>query len=219
MFVSHSDFWDFIKFLETKENITYRCADRRARPLHVDRDAYVYKVDLVGPRARVCLIRSATTCPLFPVAHYRATHLMNFVSKDRVVVAYPTLTFARKGIVVNVHGQSEIDSTFEDLSSTITPSPFVSTPIFKQLVTSCGSSGGSVAPFSVVRLNAKLRRTSYSVACVSFVHVSTNVINRCPRGMKGVGCRYHCYSCVAPREIGRGAPAHSHQVPISQIGL
>ena len=99
-----------------------------------------------------------------------------------------------------------------DLLSTITPSPFVSTPIFKQLVTSCGSSGGSVAPFSVVRLNAKLRRTSYSVACVSFVHVSTNVINRCPRGMKGVGCRYHCYSCVAPREIGRSAPAHSHQV-------
>lgn len=46
------------------------------------------------------LIRSIHPSPLSLLLHYPATHLMNYIAGDHLLVAYPNLTFARQGILV-----------------------------------------------------------------------------------------------------------------------
>lgn len=48
---------------------------------------------------RIDVIPSTNDCSLFPISHFWATHLMNFLSADSYCVAYPELTFAHRSVL------------------------------------------------------------------------------------------------------------------------
>lgn len=52
-------------------------------------------------KTRVRVIRGCSDSPLCTVTQYYSTHLINFVARDRLTVAYPTFTFVRQGILLD----------------------------------------------------------------------------------------------------------------------
>ncbi|KAL1942583.1 hypothetical protein VTO73DRAFT_6185 [Trametes versicolor] len=51
-----------------------------------------------GPR-RIDVIPSSNDCSLYPITHFWASHLMNFLSADTYCVAYPDLTFSGRSVL------------------------------------------------------------------------------------------------------------------------
>ncbi|KAI0826347.1 hypothetical protein BC629DRAFT_1455519 [Irpex lacteus] len=51
--------------------------------------------------AKIRLIQSAGSSPLFSITHYYSTHLMNFITADFLVIAYPKLTFIHQGLLAD----------------------------------------------------------------------------------------------------------------------
>ncbi|KAI0351825.1 hypothetical protein OH77DRAFT_1562849 [Trametes cingulata] len=46
---------------------------------------------------RIDVVVSSNDSALYPLSHFWASHLMNYISSDSYCVAYPDLTFARRG--------------------------------------------------------------------------------------------------------------------------
>ena len=64
---------------------------------------YRYALLFSTPTTTIRLVRATTTTPYRLVPHYVATHLMNFITTDYLLVAYPRTTFARRGLILVDH--------------------------------------------------------------------------------------------------------------------
>ena len=62
--------------------------------------SYHYALTFRCPHVTIRVVRSVRDNPHHLVAHYVATHLMNYITSSHLVVAYPSLTFKRKGLLV-----------------------------------------------------------------------------------------------------------------------
>ncbi|KAI0743310.1 hypothetical protein BC629DRAFT_1599617 [Irpex lacteus] len=64
------------------------------------RNSYRYALLFRLPRGktRVRLIRAVHSVPQFLIPQYSATHLMNYIAPDHLVIAYPDITFSRRSI-------------------------------------------------------------------------------------------------------------------------
>ncbi|KAI0753910.1 hypothetical protein BC629DRAFT_1440969 [Irpex lacteus] len=65
--------------------------------------SYKYAHIFTCAKSTVRVVRSNNNSPFYLVPHYPATHLMNYLTFDHLAVAYPTLTFAGKGVQVAGH--------------------------------------------------------------------------------------------------------------------
>ncbi|KAI0087683.1 hypothetical protein BDY19DRAFT_994586 [Irpex rosettiformis] len=62
--------------------------------------AYSGALWLSCPKTTVRIVISVHTSPLFLIPQYVSTHLMNYLTPKYLHVAYPTLTFAKKGVLL-----------------------------------------------------------------------------------------------------------------------
>ncbi|KAI0814972.1 hypothetical protein BC629DRAFT_1468393 [Irpex lacteus] len=60
----------------------------------------------------VRVIRATHDDPHLLIPQYPATHLMNYIAGDHLVVAYPSLTFSRRSIQVREHIPASLTSSF-----------------------------------------------------------------------------------------------------------
>jgi hypothetical protein len=91
------DFWSFLRFLNHHQS--FRSLSSVCVLPHIHSSAYKLVVDVVCENTTVRLIQSTKLNPLYTVAQFNSTHLMNTILFDRLVVAYPTLTFQGRGVV------------------------------------------------------------------------------------------------------------------------
>lgn len=96
---SHHGFGPFTQYLLTTEHAQWiehlPTASGFLAGTYVDADRFRCPSGL-----EIELVRSIHPSPLFLLPHYPATHLMNYIAGDHLLVAYPHLTFARQGILV-----------------------------------------------------------------------------------------------------------------------
>jgi hypothetical protein len=90
---SREAFWSFLSFLN--HHATFRSVSILPQ---IDSSANGIVVDVLCDNTIVRLIRSTKLNPLYTIAQFHDTHLMNTILFDRLVVAYPTLTFRRRGV-------------------------------------------------------------------------------------------------------------------------
>jgi hypothetical protein len=90
------DFWSFLQFLS--DHKTYRSISFVSDLPNIRSSAYKLVVDVVGKNTTVRLIQCPVLHPLYTVAQFNSTHLMNAILFDRLVVAYPTLTLRGRGV-------------------------------------------------------------------------------------------------------------------------
>lgn len=60
---------------------------------------------------RLRLIQSVSSSPLLSIPHYYSTHLMNAVTRDFLVIAYPKLTFIGRGLLTEAAFPAHMDPT------------------------------------------------------------------------------------------------------------
>lgn len=65
--------------------------------------SYQYAHLFVCAKTTVRVVRSCNNSPFYLVPHYPSTHLMNYLARDHIAIAYPTLTFDGKGVLVAGH--------------------------------------------------------------------------------------------------------------------
>jgi hypothetical protein len=90
------EFWSFLSFLN--HHPTFRSLSSVTFLPQIDSSAYEIVVDVKCDNTTVRLIQSTELNPLYTIAQFHGTHLMNTILFDRLVVAYPTLTFRRRGV-------------------------------------------------------------------------------------------------------------------------
>lgn len=96
----HDTFCDALTFLIKKEHAIIKgvLADIPG----MSSDAFNSALHLETSRgAKIRLIQSAGSSPLFSITHYYSTHLMNFITADFLVIAYPKLTFIHQGLLAD----------------------------------------------------------------------------------------------------------------------
>lgn len=96
--VGREEYGAFKHWLEVHES-SYE-EDRPDQILGLHKDGYHDAVLMTCAGGYIRVIQSVARSPLFTIPHYYSSHLMNYISSDRICVAYPTLTYARQGILV-----------------------------------------------------------------------------------------------------------------------
>jgi hypothetical protein len=90
------EFWSFLSFLN--HHPTFRSLSPVGILPQIDSSADGIVVDVRCDNTTVRLIQSTKLNPLYNIAQFHGTHLMNTILFDHLIVTYPTLTFRRRGV-------------------------------------------------------------------------------------------------------------------------
>lgn len=128
--------------------------------------------------------RSANRSAVYPIAFFRNTLLMNYLSFDHICIAYPHLTFGRRGVVTTCaledveYGLTEIDRSYGyDIAEEFSCD------------TSTGVSGCMVCPVC-----PRLLRTMRDVRC-SFIRLTTQPFQLVRHNVEWRMGTLRCVSC------------------------
>ena len=114
--VGNNDFSLFIHWLETNEQANLlRCLTQVPE---FTSGSYHCALEFQLPRTVVRVVRCITNDPCFLVANYGSTHLMNYISADHLLVAYPALTFKRECVIIGDEPNDLYGQTFRHLTRT-----------------------------------------------------------------------------------------------------
>lgn len=108
----HSRFPPLFDFLRRTCQATVKRRLRRIPDFPQGSYNYAYLIKFPHSNTLVRVIRSVHDLPQFLIPQYPATHLMNYVAADHVVIAYPSLTFTRRSIQVRNRIPPTLASSF-----------------------------------------------------------------------------------------------------------
>lgn len=138
VFIDKRRFWEFIMYLVQEEKA-------QAHDVLVDipglrREAYITAMDfkIKSRQSTIRVIQSTGHSPLFSIPQYCSTHFMNVLTHDRLVIAYPKLTFLRTGILMDdTYPTNDILGTFRVVhTDSVMNAPAASSGPFAQAISS-----------------------------------------------------------------------------------